>query len=320
MSQPGKPFDLLVIGEINADLILTGEDPVPEFGQREKLLDGAMLAIGSSSVITACGASRLGLRTAFAGVVGDDLFGRFMLDEMARHGIDTAGCAVLDDAATGLTVLLEGPHTGGRAILTVPGAMARFSGAHVDPGLVERARHVHCGGYFLLPALREGLPELFARAGRAGATRSLDTNWDPSGRWAATPELLRECDLLMPNEEELVRLAGAPSVESALDRLAAEVGLVAVKCGPRGGVLRAGDGVWSAAAPAVDVADTTGAGDSFNAGLLQGLLAGASPARQLALAVACGSLSTRALGGTAAQPALEEALALAETLAVSRAN
>ena len=69
-----KPFDLLVVGEINPDLILRG-DVTPAFGQVEKLVDDATLTIGSSSVIFACGAARLSMRVAFAGVVGDDVFG-----------------------------------------------------------------------------------------------------------------------------------------------------------------------------------------------------------------------------------------------------
>ena len=60
-------FDLLVIGEINVDLILVGTDVQPEFGQVEKLVDSALLRMGSSSVITACAAARLGLKTAFWG-------------------------------------------------------------------------------------------------------------------------------------------------------------------------------------------------------------------------------------------------------------
>ncbi len=74
-----KDFDLLVIGEINPDLILRGDDVTPGFGQAEKLVENATLTIGASSAIMACGAARLGLKTAFIGIVGDDVFGRFML-------------------------------------------------------------------------------------------------------------------------------------------------------------------------------------------------------------------------------------------------
>ena len=85
-----KKLDLLIIGEINPDLILTGKDILPEFGQTEKLVDGAEFTIGSSSAITACGAARLGLSVAFIGLVGDDEFGRFMLGAMKERGIDVS--------------------------------------------------------------------------------------------------------------------------------------------------------------------------------------------------------------------------------------
>jgi sugar/nucleoside kinase (ribokinase family) len=80
---PGS-FDILVVGEINPDLILSGT-VVPEFGQVEKLIASYSLAVASSSAIFACGAARLGPRVAFIGVCGEDVFGRFMLDE-ARPG------------------------------------------------------------------------------------------------------------------------------------------------------------------------------------------------------------------------------------------
>jgi ribokinase len=117
-------YDLLVVGEINPDLILRGNDVQPLFGQAEKLIEQATLTIGSSSVIMACGAARLGLRVAFVGVVGDDEFGRFMLTSMAGRGIDTAGCVVDDRLATGMSVILSQPHD--RAILTYPGAIPKL--------------------------------------------------------------------------------------------------------------------------------------------------------------------------------------------------
>src|SRR5512146_2995652 len=94
-------FDVLVTGEINPDLILTG-DITPEFGQVEKLVEQATLAIGSSSAIFACGAARLGLKVAFLGVCGDDVFGHFMLDEMRKRGVNTANVLVRAAGSTGL--------------------------------------------------------------------------------------------------------------------------------------------------------------------------------------------------------------------------
>jgi sugar/nucleoside kinase (ribokinase family) len=111
-----KDIDLLVIGEINPDLILHG-DVVPVFNQTEKLIDDTSLSIGSSSVIMACGAARLGLKTAFMGVVGDDVFGAFMLDAMKAHYVDVSHCIVDKNLSTGFSVILVKPDSD-RAILT----------------------------------------------------------------------------------------------------------------------------------------------------------------------------------------------------------
>src|SRR5688572_30586089 len=108
-------FDILVAGEINPDLILTG-NVTPEFGQVEKVVDSATLTIGSSSAIFACGAARLGLRVAFIGLCGEDVFGRFMLEEMQQRGVEVSNVILRRDGQTGLSVILN--RDTDRAILT----------------------------------------------------------------------------------------------------------------------------------------------------------------------------------------------------------
>src|SRR5512138_1580685 len=116
-----KPFDLIVIGKINPDLILRG-DVIPAFGQVEQLIDDATLTIGSSSAIFACGAARLGLRVAFVGKIGDDVFGQFMRDQLAARGVDVAGIVVDSAIRTGLSIILS--RGADRAILTYSGSIA----------------------------------------------------------------------------------------------------------------------------------------------------------------------------------------------------
>ena len=108
-----KLYDILVAGEINPDLILSG-DVAPEFGQVEKLVDTAALTVGSSSAIFACGAARLGLRVAFIGVCGDDLFGRFMLDEMQKRGVDVSNLPRTDQSVRDSHRGRWSPHVPGR--------------------------------------------------------------------------------------------------------------------------------------------------------------------------------------------------------------
>lgn len=300
-----KPYDILVAGEINPDLILIG-DVAPAFGQIEKLVDSATMTVGSSSAIFACGAACLGLKVAFVGVCGADVFGRFMLDELSRRGVDASGVIIDPALQTGLSVIIN--RGTDRAILTHLGAIDHLQAEQVTDGLLQQARHLHVASYFLQTSLQPGLLDLFQRAHILGLTTSLDTNWDPSGEWRGFDNLLGRVDVFLPNENEALALTGKPVVEAAAQALGRKCGLVAVKLGARGALACRGEDVARAEALPVQVMDTVGAGDSFDAGFLYGFLNGWGLEKSLRLAAACGSLSTRCAGGTAAQPTLEEAM------------
>jgi sugar/nucleoside kinase (ribokinase family) len=286
-------IDLLVVGDCNPDLLLAGGDVAPEFGQAEKVVGEARLLIGGSATIAACAAARLGLSVALVAAVGDDLFGRFMLDALGARGVDASGC-VIGPHPTGVTVaLVRGDD---RAILTAQGAMATLTAADVPEGMLAGARHVHVASYYLLDALRPDIAGLVDAAHAGGATISIDPQGDPSGEWdGGLPAIAPSLDVLFVNEGEhrMLRSDGCP--------------LVVVKRGARGATAIAGSRVVEAFAPAVDALDATGAGDSFDAGFIAGRLRGLDLQESLALACACGALSTRALGGTAAQPSFDEA-------------
>jgi sugar/nucleoside kinase (ribokinase family) len=301
-----RDYDVVVVGELNADLILRG-DVTPAFGQVEHIIDDAVLTIGSSSAIFACGAARLGLRVAFIGKAGDDEFGRFMQRELQRRGIDTGGVVIDPRLPTGLSVILSRPAD--RAILTHLGSIAALRFDEIDLAVLARARHLHLGSYYLLDALRPDVPRLFEEARARGLTVSLDTNYDPAEKWeGGLRETLPRVDVFLPNETELLAITREDSIEAGLDRLS-EISVVAVKLGARGAIARSGSQIFRADSIPVKVVDTTGAGDSFDAGLVYAYLAGQDLSRALRFACACGSLSTRAAGGTAAQATLAEALA-----------
>jgi sugar/nucleoside kinase (ribokinase family) len=278
----------------------------PEFGQVEKLVDSAVLTVGSSSAIFACEAARLGLKVAFVSVSGDDIFGRFMLDEMNSRGVDTSAVFVRPGGGTGLSVILN--RGADRAILTYPGLIPALTATEVTNDLLRRSRHLHIASYFLQTALQPGLPDLFARAHALGLTTSLDTNWDPSGEWRGFDELLCRVDVFLPNENEALALTGTKEIESAIQRLGESCKVVAIKLGADGAIARRGGENARAPAIPVEVVDTVGAGDTFDAGFLFGWLNGWSLEKTLSLAVVCGSLSARAAGGTSAQPTLDEAM------------
>jgi len=300
------PFDILVAGEINPDLILSG-NVIPAFGQVEQLVDSADLTIGSSSAIFACGAARLGLKVSIVGVCGADIFGRFMLDELSKGGVDISGVIVDPVQPNGLSVILARPG-GDRAILTHLGTINRLRAEQVPHALLQKTRHLHVASYFLQTALQPGLAELFLRARALGLTTSLDTNWDPSGEWLGLDELLGLVDVFLPNQNEALAISGASTLEAAAQILSRKCRVVAIKCGQEGGLARQGNESTRAPAQPLRVVDTVGAGDSFDAGFLYGWLNNWSLEKSLALAAACGSLSTRLAGGTNAQPTLDEAM------------
>ncbi len=299
---------VLVAGDANLDLVLRG-DVVPRFGQAEQLLAAADLVLGSSAGICASGLARLGVDTALCARIGSDLFGertRLLLEE---RGVDTSEVAAIA-GPTGLSVILSAADD--RAILTLGGAMTALTAADVDEAAHRAgATHVHVASFFLLPALADGLPAVLAGLRARGVTTSLDTNWDPAERWVGVAECLPHVDVLLPNAAEARALAGArgqatSDTATAARVLAGEGPVVVVKDGAAGGLAARGDEVVSAAPPPVDVVDTTGAGDSFDAGFLRAWTAGLDLAECVRHAAAAGALSTRAPGGTGAQPTLAE--------------
>jgi ribokinase len=306
-------LDVLVVGDVNPDLVLTG-DVRPRFGQAEQILDRASLVLGGSAAITASGCARLGLATAMVARVGSDVFGDFVREELRAAGVDTA--TVRDDAVTptGMTVMLSEPDD--RAMLTFPGTIAGLRRDDVSTDLLARARHIHVASFFLQPALAPWIAEIFSNAHSLGLTTSLDTNWDPSESWSGVREVLAHTDVFLPNAAELLAIAGRDPysndpelIEAAGVELAALGPIVAVKDGARGAHAWWQGGRASAPGLALEVVDTTGAGDSFNAGFLSGYLAGEPIERCVAYAATAGSLSTRAAGGTAAQADRSELLA-----------
>ncbi len=313
----------MVLGDCNPDVLVLGDDVTPAFGQQEKLVASMSLVIGGSAAITAVAAARLGLRVALVAAVGADPAGRFMLDQLASEGVDTGAVAVRADAPTGMTVALS--RGGDRAILTALGAVASLTASDVPAALLAAARHVHASSYFLLEdSLGPGLAGVLAAARAAGARTSLDTNWDPSGRWGddRLRAALAQADVLLPNEAEALRLAGQPGLAAAVATLAgtgsAETGpAVVVKLGERGALCASRGERWRVSLPPVTPVDATGAGDCFNAGLIAGLLDGLALPRAAALGCAAGALSTQAAGGTAGAPDRAAAAARAQLVSVS---
>ena len=300
---------MLAVGELNPDLVFTGLGTMPVPG-REILADSYRLTLGSSTAICAAAAAGLGLRTALVSKVGADPFGDVSIRLLAKTGVCTD--YVRQDAAvqTGITVSMADAND--RALLTSLEVIAQMGAEDVDTALFARARHIHVGSFFLQTHLREGLAELFRAAKQQGLTTSLDAGWDDHGCWDyGLREVLQYTDFFFPNESEAAAITRLPDPAAAAAVLAQTCGCAVVKCGSRGAVLcKDGEVLRRTAISGMQVVDTTGAGDSFNAGFLYGLLRGHSLPRCLDYAAACGAISITRVGGASALASAEELEAL----------
>lgn len=315
------PLPVVVAGDANVDLVLRG-DVVPRFGQAEQLADSGDLVLGGSASIAASGVARLGVPTSLVARVGADAFGTVTLDALRGCGVDVGSVEVADGEPTGLSVILSTPED--RAILTVPGTIPTLTGQRVTQVLDGRSARpglLHVASYFLQPGLARDLPGVLEQARAQGWHTSLDTNWDPAEEWAGLDAVLPHLDLLLPNRNELRAIAGALGEPAGshdgvdgVDDVALAVRIA--RRGPRVVVKDGADGGWSVGADgevvrapgvAVDVVDTTGAGDSFDAGYLAALAHGVGDERtRVRWATVAGSLSTLGSGGTGRQATVSD--------------
>ncbi|RKT83439.1 argininosuccinate lyase [Saccharopolyspora antimicrobica] len=277
MNQPAPDDRITVVGNVNLDVLVAGAAELPPPGT-EQIVPSIVLRPGGSAANTAVVLAQLGRPTVLAGRVGDDGTARLLAEQLDIPGLRLD--LVRADAPTGVTVAAEAPGRD-RSFLSALGAMSEFD-AEAVPAESLSAKFVLLSGYFLLPALRgDSARDLLARARRAGARTALDTGWDPAG-WSGTTraevlELLREVDVFLPNEDELRALRGdACADEEAARSIADETGaIVVVKRGALGAlVAQPGQEPIACPAPEVQVCDSTGAGDAFNAGLLHRLADG----------------------------------------------
>ena len=297
--QGRRRYDVLFLGDANLDIQLSPGPAQLAYCQEELLLESGSLTPGGSAAITACAASRLGMKTALVGVVGDDQAGSLLLAELAARGVDVSGCRRNKRTATGMTLNLTRGND--RTMLTFAGAMSTTNAAMVPRKRLEQCRHLHVSSVFLQPRLAPGLRRLLNEARSVGVTTSMDTGWDPANRWEWDfAHLLPSVDVLLPNEREAVAIARSLSgrgpqvnIAESLRVLLKQGTTPIVKRGAGGSVALLNGQPLYLPARTSNVVDTVGAGDNFDAGFIAGRIRGLSFKKSLALATAVGGLSNR---------------------------
>lgn len=300
---PRMKFDSLSVADLFADLIVVGSDR-PEFGQVEKIAESYCFDVGGSAAIFAAQIAKLGGRAGLIGALGDDPFGAIIRKRLTALGVDISHVTTSATGKTPLGLNLSvGPD---RAMLSVMGCLSEVGPARLPTRLWELTGHLHVAGFFLLESLQPHWPAVLRAARANGVSTSLDTNWAPHGDWQKVQALLPEIDLFLPNENEAMAITGENSAADAGRVLSKYCPLVVIKMGRRGACAFARDRSFPMEIPAdalrdLRVVDTTGAGDSFDAGFVWAWLRKEELHACLDLALRCGTASTAAQGGVAAQ-------------------
>jgi sugar/nucleoside kinase (ribokinase family) len=300
-------LDVVCLGILVADVVGKPVDVWPGRGKLE-LVDRMELHSGGCASSTAIGLAKIGIRTGVIGKVGVDGFGDFMVNALERNGVDSTGVVRDDTTATSATMVMV--HSDGeRSFVHYLGANAALTELDVDFDFVKQSKVLHVAGSFLMPGI-DGEPtaRVLSRARELGVTTTLDTAWDSKGRWMS---LLRPClahvDYFLPSIEEAKMVTGRTQPEDIAKSLLDEgVGVVGLKMGELGCYIRSADAEITIPPFKVEAVDALGAGDSFVAGFLTGVVQGWDLEKTGRFANAVGALCVTALGATTGIRSLEE--------------
>lgn len=285
--------------------------PVTEIppGQGLALLDEIRMTIAGTCAATAMDLARLGIQVTTFGVVGDDSIGLWLTRALTEEGVNTEGVRVDSSTPTSATMLPIRPN-GERPALHVIGANAKIVPSDVKWEDAPTASHFHLGGSLLLEGIDgEGTVRLLREAKERGMTTSMDIIGVPGKDYDALfGKAYSYLDYLLVNDDDVVLLTGATSVESGIDSMLAEgVGACVITIGADGALYKDKDGLgFHKPSHSIDVVDTTGCGDAFSAGFIAGVVLGKSMEESVELGIASGSAVARALGSDAGVHSFEE--------------
>jgi sugar/nucleoside kinase (ribokinase family) len=291
--------DVLVVGELNVDILLNKIKSLPVIGE-EILAEEMVFTLGSSSAIFAANVASLGIATSFCGLVGKDLFGKFVLTELTNRNVDTQFIAEVPNVQTGITVVLN--YEQDRANVTHCGAMEHFGFNDIPVDRFSQYKHLHLSSFFLQKGLQNDIVALFKTAHEKGLTTSLDIQWDPENNWEFPYKTcLPYVDFFLPNEAEILALTDTDQLSDALEILGPYSNTIVVKRGVNG-ALSYNKGTFTEATPFLhsQFVDAIGAGDSFNAGFISSFLQGKPLYDSLLFGNLTGAMNTTASGGTGA--------------------
>ncbi len=269
-----------IIGTLNMEVSLGRFEDFPGWG-KQVLGDALSVEEAGSALRVAFPLVKFGLTPYVMGAVANDLYGERILCRMKECGISREFVRKIEGNSTGMCISLI-RKDGERTLLSYLGALKQLQVAHLFSWekLLGRGDYLLLTGYFVLPGLRsKNLAEFFRRMRKKGVKILLDTGWDPED-WNETVRkeviaLLREVDIFFPNLEEAFAISGRDKVEEILREISQYgPGEIFLKMGKKGSAVYTEGRIYKREAFRVEARDTTAAGETFNAGVIFGLLNG----------------------------------------------
>ncbi len=283
--------------------LVTQVDHIPKTG--ETILGHGMDMIpGGKGANQALAISKLGGQVAMVGRVGQDAYGKILVDNLANQGVQTQGVKALEGQSSGLAFIMVSAD-GDNSIVVIPGANSMVSHHMVSDEVLESVDMILCQMEIPIDAI----DHIMIRAGQKGVTRILN----PAPAGPLSKELLSNLDMIIPNETEFKALTGKdPGLANELDagmKYFFDCGLkeVIVTLGGQGAVYQSKEGqVIHSKAYKVHAVDTTAAGDSFIGGFLSRLAMGWSTEEALDYGMMVGALTVSRKGAQSSLPTEEE--------------
>ncbi|MBL8797255.1 MAG: carbohydrate kinase family protein [Planctomycetia bacterium] len=293
------PPDVLCAGIVVADHVCMPIDHLPAAGELV-MTDRMLLTIGGCAANAAVDLTKMGVRAAVVGRVGNDVFGKVVADLLREAGVDVSLMQFSEAAQTSQTLIVNVQGQDRRFIHTF-GANGEFRAANIPREYFGRSQILYLGGYLVMPNVRaDELAEVFAAAQQAGTRTVLDVVTPGPGSYLpGLKQLLPHVDVFLPNSHEAEVISGVhdPLQQAELFH---EFGAktVVITMGGDGSVLVTNGLRLRAGVYQVPFVDGSGGGDAFDAGYIHGMLQQLPTEDCLRIASALGASCVRAIGTT----------------------
>jgi sugar/nucleoside kinase (ribokinase family) len=217
-----------------------------------------------------------------------------------QYGIDTTSIKISKSSNTGISIAINPEKD--RSFITYAGSNTELNLQQLDLEAVALGRHVHLTGYKGSQNHHEFL-KLVQSLKKAGLTLSCDIGWDDTGEWSqGIFEIMKHIDVFFMNETEAQHYSRCTGNNESIRFLARYSDHIVVKLGAEGAMAVKNGNLSYQSGYSVKCIDTTGAGDSFNAGYIYGYLTHKEVKDCLIYGNACGAMSVSSYGGSTGTP------------------